>query len=78
MVDPRVARDSDGKPLASCEVVILANKPRRSDNQPANITFRGVTPMAFKVRNNVKIVEGRKLHARACTKSLSARKSPTA
>jgi len=59
MVDPRVARDSDGKAMASCEVVILANRPRKSDNQPANITFRGVTPMAFKVRNNVKVVEGR-------------------
>jgi len=59
MVDPRVARDSDGKPMASCEVVILANRPRKSDNQPANITFRGVSPMAFKVRNNVKVVEGR-------------------
>jgi putative ABC transport system permease protein len=59
MVDPRVARDSEGKPMASCEVVILANRPRKSDNQPANITFRGVSPMAFKVRNNVRIVEGR-------------------
>ena len=58
-VDPHVARDSGGKPMASCEVVILANKPRRSDNQPANITFRGVPPMVFNVRNNVKIVEGR-------------------
>ena len=26
---------------------------------PANITLRGVTPMAFNVRNNIKIVEGR-------------------
>jgi len=59
MVDPRVARDSNNKPMASCEVVILANKPRKSDNQPANITFRGVSPIAFQVRNNVKIVEGR-------------------
>ena len=59
MVDPRVARSSDGKPMASCEVVILTNKLRKSDNQAANITFRGVTPMAFQVRNNVKIVEGR-------------------
>src|ERR1039458_9384884 len=57
-VDPRVARDRDGQPLASCEVVILANRPRKSDNQPANITFRGVSPTAFKVRNNVKIVQG--------------------
>ncbi len=59
MVDPRVARNADGKPMASCEVVILTNKLRKSDHQPANITFRGVTPMAFQVRNNVKIVEGR-------------------
>jgi putative ABC transport system permease protein len=58
-VDPRVARDSEGKPLASCEVVILTNRPRKADNQPANITFRGVSPQGFKVRNGVKIVEGR-------------------
>ena len=45
--------------MASCEVVILTNKPRKADNQPANITFRVFTPMAFQVRNNVKIVEGR-------------------
>ena len=59
MVDPRVARNSEGKPMASCEVVILATRPRKSDHQPANITFRGVSPMAFQVRNNVKIVKGR-------------------
>jgi len=58
-VDPHVGRDSAGKPLASCEVVILANKPRRSDGQPANITMRAVQPAAFNVRSNVKIVEGR-------------------
>jgi putative ABC transport system permease protein len=60
MVDPRVARDSNDKPMASCEVVILASKPRKSDNQPANITMRGVHPSAFEVRNDVKIVEGRR------------------
>jgi len=58
-VDPRVARDGSGAPLASCEVVILTTRPRRSDNQAANVTFRGVSPMAFKVRNGIKIVEGR-------------------
>jgi putative ABC transport system permease protein len=59
MADPRVARGSDGKPMASCEIVILTTRPRRSDNQPANVTMRGVSPNAFKVRSNVKIVEGR-------------------
>ena len=58
-VDPHVARDNAGKPLASCEVVILANKPRRSDGQPANITMRAVQPAAFNVRSNVKVVDGR-------------------
>ena len=58
-VDPRVARDSDGQPMASCEVVVLAMRPKRTDNQPANITFRGVSPMGFKVRNGIKITQGR-------------------
>lgn len=58
-VDPRVARDADGRPLASCEVVVITTLPKKGTNVPLNITFRGVTPMAFKVRNNIKIVEGR-------------------
>ena len=28
-VDPRVARDADGKPLASCEVVIITTRPKK-------------------------------------------------
>ena len=34
-------------------------RPKKDDNHPTNITFRGVTPMAFNVRNNIKMVEGR-------------------
>ncbi len=59
MTDPRIARDSDGTPLASCEIVVIASKPKKSDNQPTNITLRGVTPEAFKVRTGIKLVEGR-------------------
>jgi putative ABC transport system permease protein len=59
MTDPRIARDSSGTPLASCEIVIIASKPKKTDNQPTNITLRGVTPNAFKVRNGIKLVEGR-------------------
>ena len=59
MTDPRIARDTDGTPLASCEIVVIASKPRKSDNEPTNITLRGVTPEAFKVRNGIKLVEGR-------------------
>ena len=59
MTDPRITRDSSGTPLASCEIVIITSKPKKSDNQPANITMRGVTQEAFKVRNGIKLVEGR-------------------
>jgi putative ABC transport system permease protein len=59
MTDPRIARDTNGSPLASCEIVIIASKPKKTDNQPTNITLRGVTPNAFKVRNGIKLVEGR-------------------
>ncbi len=57
--DPRIARDPQGTPLASCEIIVIAAKPKKSDNLPANITLRGVTPMAFNVRNNIKVVDGR-------------------
>jgi len=59
MTDPRIARDSNGTPLASCEIVIITSKPKKTDNQPTNITMRGVTPQAFKVRNAIKLAEGR-------------------
>ena len=58
-VDPRVARGGDGKPLASCEVVVITARPTKDTGLPTNITFRGVTPTAFKVRNGIKIAEGR-------------------
>ena len=59
MTDPRIARDSSGTPLASCEIVVIASKPKKTDNQPTNITLRGVTPEAYKVRTGIKLVEGR-------------------
>jgi len=58
-VDPRVARGADGKPLASCEVVVITTRPQKRTGLPTNITFRGVSPNAFNVRNSIKIVEGR-------------------
>jgi putative ABC transport system permease protein len=58
-VDPRVARNAEGKPLASCEVVVITTRPKRDSTVPLNITFRGVSPTAFRVRNNIKVVEGR-------------------
>jgi len=58
-VDPRVALGADGKPLASCEVVVITARPTKDTGLPTNVTFRGVRPKAFEVRNGIKIVEGR-------------------
>lgn len=59
MVDDRVARDDQGRPLASPEIMIVNNMKRRQDDASVNVVVRGVTPMALQVRSNVRIVEGR-------------------
>jgi putative ABC transport system permease protein len=58
-VDSRVARAADGKPLASPEIVVVANAPRRTDGTPTNVTVRAVTQQAFAVRNDIRIIQGR-------------------
>jgi putative ABC transport system permease protein len=55
---PGLARNADG-PLASAELFVIINLPKRSTGTDANVPFRGVEKAAFAVRNDVKIVEGR-------------------
>ncbi len=51
---------ADGKPIASAEMMIIAELLRGTDTKDAaNITVRGVEPEAFLLRPQVKIVEGR-------------------
>jgi putative ABC transport system permease protein len=59
VVDPRVARNSEGSPLASCEVVIITSRPKKETGMATNVTVRGVTPIGMQVRNGIKVVEGR-------------------
>jgi putative ABC transport system permease protein len=59
MVDSRVATAADGRPLASPEIVVVGNMPRRTDGTPTNVTIRGVTPKAFEVRGGFAITQGR-------------------
>ena len=60
VVDARVATDADGRPLASPEIVVVGNMPRRADGTPTNVTIRGVTPRAFEVRGGIEITRGRR------------------
>jgi putative ABC transport system permease protein len=58
MVDSRVQRDADGRPLASPEIFVVASLPRK-DGVVTNVSLRGVTPRAFDVRHGVQILRGR-------------------
>jgi putative ABC transport system permease protein len=57
---PQVARGTDGRPLASPELVVIITAPRLADNNPANVPVRGVGPKAYEVRDSLKFVEGRR------------------
>lgn len=53
-----VARAGD-KALASPELFVVVDLPKRSTGTPANVPFRGVKAEAFAVRPELKIIEGR-------------------
>ena len=57
--DARIARGTDGRPLVSPDIVIVANLKRKDDDAPTNVTVRGVTPLAFQVRRGIAISAGR-------------------
>jgi putative ABC transport system permease protein len=56
---PGVARSAQG-PVASAELYVVADIPKRSTGTDANVPLRGVQPAAFDVRKEVKIVQGRR------------------
>jgi putative ABC transport system permease protein len=59
---PGIARDGEGRPLASAELLVAANVPLRggAPDEEGSVQLRGVGPQAWAVRPNVEIVEGRK------------------
>lgn len=56
---PGIARDRDGKPMASGEIAVIVNLPRRGSNESSNITLRGLSETGFALRPRIKLVEGR-------------------
>jgi putative ABC transport system permease protein len=55
---PGIARGSDG-PLASAELLLVVDVPKRSTGTDANVPLRGVEPAAYAVRPQITIVNGR-------------------
>ena len=56
---PQVARNETG-PIASVELYVIINLPKRSTGTDANVPLRGVHQQAYLVRKNLKIIAGRK------------------
>jgi len=56
---PGLARTADGKPAASPEVIAVVSAREKVDNSRAEVVVRGVTPVAFAVRPEIKLVDGR-------------------
>jgi putative ABC transport system permease protein len=57
---PGIARDGQ-RAVASAELYVILDLPKRSTGTNANVPLRGVEPVAFGVRDEIKIVEGRTL-----------------
>jgi putative ABC transport system permease protein len=58
--EPGIATGADGKPLASAELMVIAELVCKDDvRNGANVTLRGVEPTAFALRPQLKIVGGR-------------------
>jgi putative ABC transport system permease protein len=55
---PGISRGADG-PVASAELFVIVDVPKRTTGTDANVPLRGVEPAAFSVRPKVKIVAGR-------------------
>ena len=55
---PGVARNNQG-PLASAELFVIINLPKRSTGLDANVPLRGVENAAWQVRDDMQIIQGR-------------------
>ena len=57
---PQVLHDTDGQPIASPELVVVASVPKKSTGLDANVEVRGVGERAWALRPKVQITAGRK------------------
>jgi putative ABC transport system permease protein len=58
-VQPEVAEDGRGEPIASKEALVLVTLPKKATNAPTNVVVRGVGPQAMNLRPQVKLIAGR-------------------
>jgi len=55
---PEIAKDEQGRPLVSGDVIVLISLPRRDGKGEANVVLRGISPVGMQLRPQAKLVEG--------------------
>lgn len=58
--DPSIARDAQGQSIASRELIVITEVPRKGQKNGTNVTLRGVEPMGFTLRTEFRVIEGRR------------------
>ncbi len=56
---PGIARDARDVPIASAEIIVVANVPKRATGTDANLEVRGVGPAVWALRPQVRLSSGR-------------------
>ena len=57
---PGIAKDTQGHPIASPELVVIINLPKKSTGTTANVQLRGVGPEAWALNPHLRIIKGRR------------------
>ena len=57
---PGLAHDAAGRPAASAELFVIVDLLKKSTGTPANVPLRGVGRAAFEVRDEVRMIQGRR------------------
>lgn len=58
--EPQVMHDTQGRPIASPELVVIASLPKKSSGLDANVEVRGIGQEAWGLRSQVRIIAGRR------------------
>src|SRR5215831_3317054 len=56
---PEIARDPQGRPLISADVLTVVSLPRLDGSGSATVSVRGMTPQGMQLRPQVRVVRGR-------------------
>lgn len=56
---PGIATDRLGELLLAKELVVLISLPKRGSNKPANVVIRGIHNASLRLRDQIRVVEGR-------------------